>query len=464
MMGLRNAWDVWRAAVKEDRERPKISRANHELEFMPAALEVLETPASPFGRIIVWMIVLLFVIVIVWAWFGRIDTVAIAQGRIITGERVKLVQPLEIGKIRSILVEENQFVRAGQPLIVLDPTEQVADRDRLQRDLLSTRLDAARYRAMTQPSETAVASFDPPDTDKTELVEAAAALLRDQLAEHDAELAAIDSEILQNEAEQSMIQASISRLEQMLPLLAERVEGRRQLMEKDFGTKVAYLELQQELYAMEGELNVERYRLAENAAAVDALRQRHEQIATSFRAAASEKLAEALLAINGMEQELLKIDQRYEDSILRAPVDGIVQQLVVHTIGGVVSPAEPLMVIVPANSDLIIEAMVLNKDIGFVKEGQEAKIKVESFPFTKYGLIEGQVIEVSADAIENEQLGLVYAARVSMNTDQILVDDRWIQLSPGMAVSVEVTTGDRRAMEYFLSPFLRYQDEALRER
>ena len=464
MMGLRNAWDVWRAAVKEDRERPKVSRVGHELEFMPAALEVLETPASPFGRIIVWMIVLLFVVAIVWAWFGRIDTVAIAQGRIITGERVKLVQPLEIGKVRSILVEENQFVRAGQPLIVLDPTEQVADRDRLQRDLLSTRLDAARYRAMTQPTETAVSSFNPPDTQKTELVEAAAALLRDQLAEHDSELAAINSEILQNQAEQSMIQASIARLEQMLPLLAERVEGRRQLMEKDFGTKVAFLELQQELFAMEGELNVERYRLAENAAAVDALRQRREQIATSFRAAASEKLAEALLAINGMEQELLKLDQRYEDSILRAPVDGIVQQLAIHTIGGVVSPAEPLMVIVPANSDLIIEAMVLNKDIGFVKEGQEAKIKVESFPFTKYGLIEGQVIEVSADAIENEQLGLVYAARVSMSTDQILVDDRWIQLSPGMAVSVEVTTGNRRAMEYFLSPFLRYQDEALRER
>lgn len=464
MMGLRNAWDVWRAAVKEDRERPKISRVSHELEFMPAALEVLETPASPFGRIIVWMIVLLFVVAIVWAWFGRIDTVAIAQGRIITGERVKLVQPLEIGKVRSILVEENQFVRAGQPLIVLDPTEQVADRDRLQRDLLSTRLDAARYRAMTQTPETAIGSFSPPDTEKTELVEAAAALLRDQLAEHDAELAAIESEILQNQAEQSMIQASIARLEQMLPLLAERVEGRRQLMEKDFGTKVAFLELQQELFAMEGELNVERYRLAENAAAVDALRQRREQVATSFRAAASEKLAEALLAINGMEQELLKLDQRYEDSILRAPVDGIVQQLAIHTIGGVVSPAEPLMVIVPANSDLIIEAMVLNKDIGFVKEGQEAKIKVESFPFTKYGLIEGQVLEVSADAIENEQLGLVYSARVSMNTDQILVDDRWIQLSPGMAVSVEVTTGNRRAMEYFLSPFLRYQDEALRER
>lgn len=149
---------------------------------------------------------------------------------------------------------------------------------------------------------------------------------------------------------------------------------------------------------------------------------------------------------------------------LAAPVDGIVQQLAIHTIGGVVTPAQPLMVIVPESQKLEIEAMVLNKDIGFVSANQPAEIKLEAFPFTKYGIIDGTVSQVSSDAIQDEKQGLVYAARIAMTQSSINVDGKQVNLSPGMAVTTEIKTGKRRIIEYLLGPVLQYRQESLRER
>ena len=143
---------------------------------------------------------------------------------------------------------------------------------------------------------------------------------------------------------------------------------------------------------------------------------------------------------------------------------GVVQQLAVHTVGGVVTPAQELMVIVPADSRIEVESMVLNKDIGFVHSGQEAEIKVESFPFTRYGTIVGEVKFVSRDAVADETLGLVYPARMKMAKTTILSGSTEVPLAPGMAVTVEIKTGKRRLIEYLLAPLQRYRDESLRER
>ncbi len=149
---------------------------------------------------------------------------------------------------------------------------------------------------------------------------------------------------------------------------------------------------------------------------------------------------------------------------LRSPVDGVVQQLSVHTVGGVVTPAETLMHVVPRTGPLEVRCRVLNKDIGFIRAGQVAEVKVEAFPFTKYGIIDGLVLHISKDAIPDEKLGLVYDARIVMAATQIFADSRMINLSPGMTVTAEIKTGKRKIIEYLLSPLMRYQDEALRER
>ena len=469
---------VWRASKQQERASPRVKRRRHELEFLPAAIEVTETPASPVGRAIALLIATLIVAVLAWGWFGHVETVAVAQGKIIPGGRVKVIQPLEAGVVRAIHVEEGQRVAAGDLLVALDPTEAGADVERLSRDLLATRLDIARLKALTlyageplkkgeDPPETAFnpdallgqsLDLDPP------LIAAARALLADRLTEHRAQLAALDGEITQRSAEARMIGASIAMLEGTVPLLAERVNARQTLAQKEYGSRMAFLELRQELVEREGELAVEKHRLTETRAAVTTLKRRRAETAATFRATAHEELIDSLQRAAALEQELRKAEERHRQRRLTAPVDGVVQQLAIHTVGGVVTPAEKLMVVVPDGSPLEIEAMVLNKDIGFVEAGQSAEIKVESFPFTKYGLIDGILRQVSADAVTDEQQGLVYPARVAMGRDRILVDDRWVQLAPGMAVTVEVKTGERRILEFFLSPFLKYQDEALRER
>ena len=209
---------------------------------------------------------------------------------------------------------------------------------------------------------------------------------------------------------------------------------------------------------------MERRRLAEITEATVELERRKAERAAAFAARVAKERSEAMRLAARLEQELAKAEERLRSRVLRAPVDGTVQQLAVHTVGGVVSPAERLMIVVPSDAALEVEALAANKDIGFVHAGQEAAIKVESFPFTRYGLVDGEVAHVSADAVADESLGLVYPMRIAMASERILVGDAWTPLAPGMAVTVEVKTGQRRALDFFLSPFRRYQDEAMRER
>lgn len=179
---------------------------------------------------------------------------------------------------------------------------------------------------------------------------------------------------------------------------------------------------------------------------------------------AAQELATINKKISALNLELKKAVQRDDLQRLTAPVSGIVQQLAIHTVGGVVQQAQPLMIIVPGDHILEVEAFVQNKDIGFVQQGHTAEIKVETFPFTKYGTIDGEVINISTDAIEKEEMGLVYAARVTLKKSVMQVGKKLVNLTPGMTVTVEVKTGKRRLIEYFLSPVLRYKNESIRER
>ncbi len=188
-------------------------------------------------------------------------------------------------------------------------------------------------------------------------------------------------------------------------------------------------------------------------------------LAAETRRATLDRLREAEQKMDALAQEQIKADSRSGLMRLTAPVAGTVQQLAVHTVGGVVTPAQPLLVIVPGDNPLEVEAFfVENKDIGFVRAGQTAEVKVETFNFTKYGTLRGTVTQVSGDAIQDEKRGLVYAARVKLDRTTLNVDGKTVSLSPGMAVTAEIKTGKRRVIEYFLSPLMQVGDESLRER
>lgn len=462
--GLRECWSVARAAWSQDKKRAKVSRNRDELDFLPAAVEVLETPASPLGRIFALFIAFMFLSALVWGWFANIDTVAIAQGKIIPGDRVKVIQPLEIGVIRAIHVRDGQAVKKDEVLIELDPTDTDADQVRLAHSLVARRLDAARLTAMAEKPDDPLAVFvAPPDT-PAPMLSAARTLMRAEAAEYREANAGTDAEIRQKDAETATVRAQIAAYRDTIPLIKKRVDAWEYLTKKEYASRLRLTELQEQLVTRQRSLTVEQRRLSEIAEAISVLRRRKAERAAAFAGRISRELSEAMSETVQFEQELTKVRERLRARVLRSPVDGVVQQMQVNTVGGVVNPAERLMVVVPADVTLEIEAMVLNKDIGFVRAGQESEIKVESFQFTKYGLIDGTVKHISADAVEDEKQGLVYPMRVSMKTNRILVGDRWVPLAPGMSVTAEVKTGKRRAIEFFLSPLMRYQDEALRER
>jgi hemolysin D len=460
-------------------------RSPAELAFLPAALEVVETPPSPIGRAISGVIILLFCAALGWAWWGTIDIVASATGKIVPTGRVKLVQPFETGVVRAIQVQDGQSVKAGDLLIELDPTASLAERDHLRDDLLAERLNIARLRAAIAGGEDPLADFIPPVGADPVLVNTQRQLLLNQTAEQRAKVAALIRQEKQKEAEQATTAATIHKLEIMIPAIQPRVEIRKELFEKQLGSKLAYFEVLQLLLDQQEELNVQKSHLHEAEAAAAAVRETRAQVVAEYQHTLSDDLAKSEQKANGLVQDLIKAEQRTRFQELTAPVDGVVQQLAVHTLGGVVTPAQTLLVVVPSDSRIEIEAMVSNRDIGFVRPGQDAEIKIDTFNFTRYGLLHGKVLSISQDAIirdkpqdrqaergagalneTSEPSGqeLNYSARISLDRTVMAVDDGTVNLSPGMAVTVEIKTGSRTILSYLLSPLLRYRQESLHER
>jgi membrane fusion protein, hemolysin D len=458
-----------------------------ESEFLPAAVEIIETPASPVGRAIAGALIAFFLIALGWACFGHIDIIATAQGKIVPVGRVKVIQPLETGNVTAIRVSDGDRVRQGQVLVELDRTASVADRNRIAHDLLRTRLDVVRLVALRAGLDAEVASpvgFAPPADAPPYDVERTRAAMLAQAEQQAAKIAAFDKQIAQKAAEAEQIATAIAKIEAALPIVVETAQIREKVMRMEFGNRLAHLDAQLKLTDLRHDLKIQQRRAAENAAARQALEWQREQTRAEYARAVVTELVDAESKAAQLAEDLVKAEKRIQDQVLRAPIDGTVQQLALHTIGGVVTPAQVLMVVVPADSTIEIEAMGLNKDIGFVHEADPAEIKVDTFNFTKYGLLHGKVISVSQDAVIRDRAAgqgnaqasqttptseppgqeLLYAARVSLDRTQIQVDDRLVDLSPGMAVTVEIKTGERRIVEFLLSPLLRYKQESLRER
>lgn len=450
--------------------RAKVEAGRLEREFLPAALEIIETPPSPAGRRVMLTICAAFALAVAWACWGELDIIATASGRIVADGRNKTVQPFERGVVRSIHVREGQAVKAGDPLVEMDPTTSQAERERIGATLKAARLDAARLEAVLLDDE---AAFRPPDDAGPEAIALQQRLLTDTLAGYRALVARLEQQIAQKVGERATTIATCEKLEAALPLIRERVEARRYLVDREVGSRLTLLSERQELSNTERELAVQKSRKVEVEAALAIASAALRQGTADFRRNMLNDLSEARQKVATLSQELVKADQRAVLEVLTAPVDGTVQQLRIATLGGVVSPAEALMVIVPSGGQVEIEASLSNRDIGFVTPGDPVEIKVDAFPFTRYGLVHGTVIDVSGDAVPAEQGGsgivaggqaLVFRTRIAMAATTIQVNGQAVALSPGMTVTAEIRTGSRRMIEYLLAPLLRYRQEALRER
>ncbi|OZA13489.1 MAG: hemolysin secretion protein D [Hydrogenophilales bacterium 17-62-8] len=455
---LRHAW-----LQRRETDTPVLQ--SHEAQFLPAALALRDTPVHPAPRITLWLIMVFALIAVLWATFGRIDVVATAVGKVIPNDRTKVIQPMETAVVKAIHVRDGQEVKSGQMLVELDATTTSADSERLRSEAMTARLEASRTHAMLE----ALATGRAPKLGEVSGAGSARVMneqvqLMGQYQEYQARQQQLQSEITRRRAELQATQEQVTKLEQTVPIARQRAADYLRLVKENFMSQHGYLEREQQRIEQEQDMASGRAKVAEIRAALVEVKQQQATLAAETRRQLLDQQNLAVQKAASLGQELVKADQRGRLMRLTAPVAGTVQQLAISTVGGVVTPAQPLMVIVPKENLLEVEAMLPNKDIGFVNPGQDAEVKVETFPFTKYGVLHGKITQVSSDAIQDEKLGLIYSTRVKLDKDTIRVENKTVRLSPGMAVTVEVKTGTRRVIEYFLSPLMQVSNESLRER
>jgi len=458
---------VWKAAWQQRKSMDAPQREAHEIEFLPAALALQDKPVHPAPRVIQWCLMVFAVLALIWACLGHMDVVATASGRVVPNGKSKLIQPSTGAVVKAIYVQDGQAVEQGDLLVELDSSLTAADINRLQNELSAAQIDHARAETLLEAIDNGESPADLTERlpeltqDKQQSVQH---WLNGQYQELQSLLTQADTTIKQHKAELQTTQILIASLKQTLPLVQEQTAAYQKLLEKNHTSRHSWMEKEQERLEAERELALQQSRLLELKAALQAAQQQKQTLIAQNRRALLDLLHQSKQAAESLKQELHKAQQQHRLMYLKAPVSGSVQQLAIHTAGGVVTEAQPLMVIVPKDQPIEVEALLENKDIGFVYPGQTVKVKVETFTFTKYGAVQGIVQSISSDAIEDERLGLVYSTRIRLKQDHILVGNKKVKLSPGMAVRAEIKTDQRRIIDYFLSPLQQYVDESLRER
>jgi len=452
---LRAAW-----AVRHELAGPR--RLADEAAFLPAALSLQETPVHPAPRRAMWVIVALFVVALAWSIVGQVDIVAVAPGRIVVSQRSKLVQPLETAVVRAIHVRDGDRVRAGQLLVELDATAPDADHASAAEQQLAARGELARSQALlkaVQAGRTPVLerAGDPLPADS-------ATLLASEWSDIAARRGRLDAEARRREAELATHREQLAKLDATAPLVRQREADLKGLAEQGFVASHAGQDRTRERIELERDIATQQARIAEARAALAESRQAASAYLAETHRTLNDRAAQARVKLAQLTQELRKTEQRQALTRLTAPVAGTVQQLALHTVGGVATEAQPLMVIVPDDGAVTAEVVVENKDIGFVRAGQQAAVKLETFNFTRYGTVPARVSWVTADAVNDDKRGAIFPATLELEARDLEVDGKRIALSAGMSLTAEIKTGRRRVIEYLLSPLQQRVGSSLQER
>jgi hemolysin D len=463
MNALTHHWTAIRDALDNERARSRRVLRTEEADFLPAALEVVERPVSPTARVTAWLLLGLLAVALLWLVLGQVDVVASAPGKLVPADDVKLIQPGAAGIVHAILVRDGQSVRAGQPLVELDPTVSDADTAQAGKALETAMLDAARLHAVLSALDGQGLRFTPPAGTTADVAATQIGLARAQLAEIRAasQTHAADTQVAQAARAEAQIQAA--KLTETLPLLDEQIAANEKLLEKGYVSKLRVIEMRRQRLgaARDRDAALATARKAEAQIAVTG--GNSSQSTAEARARVLADLAKAESDARQRKEELTKATKRGSLQRLVSPVDGTVTQLAVHTVGGVVEAAKPIMVIVPARGKLVAEVAIANKDVGFVGAGQPVALKIEAFPFTRYGAVQGTLEQISSDAIQDEKRGLIYTARVALDNATIQRDGATVALTPGMAVTADIRTGRRSLASYLLSPIDEIRRTAARE-
>ena len=456
-----------------------IRKTHEELAFMPAAIEVLETPPSFSAHALMMIICAFFFITIAWSWFSYVETESVANGKIIPVGKIKQIQSLIAGRVAVINVQEGDRVEKGQLLIKLNPTEQEVDTRQVREQLTDNELSFSRLILLLEVSETEQKIIPTlkdwltkPENHQYQLsgFPSEAEWVRQQKMLHydfmsfSSKDEAFREEIKQKNAAINAINAEIKRLSILTPLHKENEKAVHSLMIQGHASRLDWLGAREKQVDMEQQMEVQLNHHAEAVAELAVTTSEHKKFHKEYRQERMQKLDELNSKIKELQLSLIKAEERDRSCYITAPVSGTVQQLSVFSEGSVVQPGSNIMIIVPDNTLLEVEAMVENKDIGFIQQGMPVDIKFETFPYTFYGYLNGSVRQVSEDAIELPDQGMFYPVYVTLDRQSVNINGAQQKLRVGMSVSAELRTGSRRLLAYFMEPFFRYRDETLTER
>jgi hemolysin D len=465
-------------------------RSDH--EFLAPALEILETPPSPVRMALILAICAFATTSLIWSYLGRIDIIAAAQGKIEPTGRVKVVQPLLTGKVKTLPPPDGAHVKSGDILLELDPTDAIADETDAAKGLASARAEIRRRNAVvdyirSQETERRLPAIawdaDVPDG----LRRREEGILRGDLEQHQAAVASLEAQKRQKEVERDRLTVTVAAQDSLVETLKERVTMRNALASKEAGTMASVIDATETLKEQATQLAMQEGQLADAVAGIEVLAREKDKATRVSLSDQLERLGDVERRAEELEQRLAKARNSREQMTLRSPIDGTVQASSITSVGQVATVGQDIMRVVPEGSTLELEVYALNKDIGFIKVGQDAVVKLEAFPFTRYGTISARVTKIATDAIPEPDAArregdpaarqaeatfggaermqnLVFPVTLSLEADHVSADGGNIKLSAGMAAVAEIRTGERRILEYVFSPLVELAEEALHER
>jgi HlyD family type I secretion membrane fusion protein len=435
-------------------------------EFLPAAEEIIETPPPPFGRIVIWIITALLIIAFAWSYFGQIDIIAGATGKIAPEGSIKTIQPANAGVVTDIKVSEGQKVKKGQLLIQLDDSIAKSEVKTAQQSLTVAKLQNDIL-ARTITGEDVAATVNAAD-------------ISDELKQHLIDLA--ESKVSASEVQRQLLSSGVASAQQQLEAQKQAKQTIQDNLQKSrtreqelkyelesanalttSGIQSNLSSAQQQITSLEASLAGQDQQISQAQIGISEANEKLNSYNAENKSSVYSDIIDQDKRIADIENALAKAKQNVEQLSIKAPVDGIVLSLATKTVGGVVSGAQPIVEIVPDGTPLIVEANVQNKDIGFIHVGQHAVVKVDTYSFHRYGYLEGKVKSISPDAISDEKQGLIYKMKVEVDTTKTSKDNT-LKVEPGMSVTAEITTGKRRIIEFFLDPLMTYTDTSLEVR
>jgi hemolysin D len=443
-------------------------------DFSPPLLRIQEKPPAPLAGWMLRLLMALLACLLLWTAFGRLDIVAVADGKLVPSGYLKIVQPAEQGVVKEILVKEGEKVESGQVLIRMDAVLTQADVKAVQMDYDNKRLALRRIDAELTAKTLARQRGDPSE------------LYGQVAAQYSANVHAYESALAQERAvrdkarhDLAAAEATKTKLEQVLPHYIEQEKAFEKLTKEGFAGRIMATDKRRERVEKEQDLHAQEFTIRSNQALTEQSEQKIAQITADYRRQLQTERVDIAAQLEKATQELAKLSHREALLELRAPHPGVVKDLATHTVGTVAAPGTILMTLVPDGDRLVAEVWISNQDVGFVRAGQPAKLKLATFQFQKYGLLDGKVLHINADATEapspntrsdaltgrDRPMGpLAFRALVELASQELLAGGQRYELQPGMQVAGEIHLGSRSILEYLLSPIQKAFHEAGRER